>query len=167
MLKITRNILVFLKWANWIVGIPAALICGLLWMAPAQFIAAAQAANAEENPQAIVAFMGIVALMMIIIMPATHALLTRLIAMIDTVETDTVFSAINAERLRGIAWALLVINLTDLGFGLASYLASEASGEYFGWSPSLTGWLAVLLLFVLAKVFQRGSDMRAELAEVI
>lgn len=167
MLKLTRNLLVVLKWANWIIGIPAALVCGLLWLFPSRFIEAATATNAAERPEAIILFLGVVTLLLLIVMPATHALLTRLIAMIDTVASDAVFSTVNADRLRGIAWSLLAINLADLGFGLASYQASVASGEYFGWSPSLTGWIAVLLLFVLAEVFQRGSIMRAELAELV
>ena len=167
MLTFTRSVLVFLKWANWIVGIPVALVCGLLWLFPARFIDAATASKAVDQPASIIQFLGIMALMLIVVMPATHALLTRLIAIIDSVATDSVFSAVNADRLRGIGWSLLVINLADLGLGLASYQASASSGEYFGWSPSLTGWIAVLLLFVLAEVFQRGSIMRAELAEVI
>jgi len=32
---------------------------------------------------------------------------------------------------------------------------------------SVTGLFAVLLIFVLAQVFRRGSDMRAELAGTI
>ena len=32
-----------------------------------------------------------------------------------------------------------------------------------GWSFSATGWLAVLLLFVLARVFNEGAEMRYEL----
>jgi hypothetical protein len=31
------------------------------------------------------------------------------------------------------------------------------------WSFSITPWLAVLLLFVLARVFEHGARMRAEL----
>ena len=40
---------------------------------------------------------------------------------------------------------------------------SKATGEYFGWSLSLTGWIAVPLLFVLANVFREGAAMRADL----
>jgi hypothetical protein len=35
------------------------------------------------------------------------------------------------------------------------------------WSFSLTRWIAVLLLFVLARVFEQGARMREELAGTI
>jgi hypothetical protein len=36
-----------------------------------------------------------------------------------------------------------------------------------GWSFSVTRWLAVLLLFVLARVFEQGSRMREDLAGTV
>lgn len=32
-----------------------------------------------------------------------------------------------------------------------------------GWSPSVDGWLSVLLLFILARVFDAGTKMRIDL----
>ncbi len=59
--------------------------------------------------------------------------------------------------------ALLTINLVDLAFGQVSIWASEASGEYLGWSLSLTGWFAVPLLLILARIFKEGAIMRDDL----
>ncbi len=54
-------------------------------------------------------------------------------------------------------------NLIDLPYGYLATWASEVSGEYFDWSPSFTAWLATLMLFVLARVFRHGAQMRADL----
>jgi hypothetical protein len=32
-----------------------------------------------------------------------------------------------------------------------------------GWSFNITGWIAVLLLFVLARVFEQGAAMREDI----
>jgi hypothetical protein len=38
-----------------------------------------------------------------------------------------------------------------------------AGTNEFEWSFGLTGWIAVLMLFVLARVFHQGARMREEL----
>jgi hypothetical protein len=43
-------------------------------------------------------------------------------------------------------------------------LADTAAGERISaWSPGITGWVAVLLAFVLARVFLEGTRMRDDL----
>jgi hypothetical protein len=42
-------------------------------------------------------------------------------------------------------------------------VSSGAAPLDLDWNFSLTPWLAVLLLFVLARVFDHGTRMRAEL----
>lgn len=98
------------------------------------------------------------ALATITVWPA-HLIFTRLLRIVRSVGTGTAFAPLNATRLKTIAWALLAVQFLDLGFGWLSY-GFEASP---GWSPSVTGWLAVLLLFVLAQVFEQGAAMREEL----
>jgi hypothetical protein len=95
----------------------------------------------------------------ILMIPPAHVLLTRLRAIVATVEAGDPFVAGNAGRLTTIAWSLLAIQLLDLCFGAIS-LALEPT---FGWNFALTGWLAVILLFVLARVFAHGARMREEL----
>lgn len=94
---------------------------------------------------------------------AAHPLLARLIAMVRSVAAGESFAAANADRLRVIAWALLALQLLDLGFGYLSYRFDAATGGALGWSVNVTGWIAVLLLFVLARVFEEGAAMRDEL----
>lgn len=92
----------------------------------------------------------------LIIVPLAHVALTRLRAIVASVRAGDPFVADNARRLTAIAWSLLGIMICDLAFGI---LAMRHDAQ-IGWSFSLTGWLAVLLLFVLARVFDHGTRLR-------
>jgi hypothetical protein len=90
-----------------------------------------------------------------------HVALARLLEIIGTVQGGDPFSGENARRLRQIARAVLGLEVLRLGVLLAARVAPlrmemDVSG-------SLTRWLAVLLLFVLAWVFEQGARMREEL----
>lgn len=93
-----------------------------------------------------------------------HIVLTRLLAIVNTVNDGDPFVAENAVRLKAIAWALAALEILHLGVGAVAAGASSATHPLdLDWSPSLTPWLAVLLLFVLARVFDQGARMRADL----
>jgi hypothetical protein len=93
-----------------------------------------------------------------------HFVLTRLLMIVATVSTGNPFVAANAARLRAIAWALLALELMHFAVGaVAASVSSAAVPLNIGWGFSLTRCLAVLLLFVLARVFEEGARMREEL----
>lgn len=102
------------------------------------------------------------AIAMLTVVPV-HLILTRLSLMIEGVRRGEAFTIVNARRLRVMAWALLAVQVLDLLFGWLTQLVEDAPG----WSPSVTGWLAVILLFVLAHVFEQGAAMREELDATI
>ena len=96
--------------------------------------------------------------------PLAHILLTRLLAIIETVRLGDPFVAGNAARLQTTAWALLGLELLHLAVGaIAAAASSESQPLDVGWNFSITGWLAVLLLFVLARVFDHGTRLRDDL----
>ena len=96
--------------------------------------------------------------------PVVHFILTRLLTIVGTVSTGSPFVAANAARLRAIAWALVALELTHYAVGaVAASVSSAAVPLHIGWGFSLTRWLAVLLLFVLARVFEQGTRMREDL----
>ena len=99
----------------------------------------------------------------ILSVPLTQLILTRLLAIVETVQTGP-FVLVNADRLRAMGWALLGLELLHIGVGAVAAVASS-SAEPIGvsWSFSATRWLAVLLLFVLARVFEQGTSMREDL----
>ncbi len=97
----------------------------------------------------------------------THIIFTRLKSIIATVRKGNAFTTTNAVFLRAIAWGLLAINLLDLGFGAVSYWLDSMMDQYPDWSFSFTGWFAVLLLFILARIFEQGAEMRDDLAGTV
>jgi hypothetical protein len=99
----------------------------------------------------------------ILSVPLAHQILTRLLAIVETVQTGP-FILENADRLRAMGWALLGLELLHIGVGsVAAAVSSSAESIGVSWSFSATRWLAVLLLFVLARVFEQGTRMREDL----
>ena len=97
---------------------------------------------------------------MITVIALCHVMFRSLIEMIDTVASDKVFTDANANRLRSIAWALLGFCVVEHIYG---FLALHYVPPLVEWSPTLTGWLVSLMLFVLASVWQQGVAMREDL----
>jgi hypothetical protein len=89
-----------------------------------------------------------------------HKILRRLLAIVDTVRIGDPFIFENARRLHAIAWSVLAIEVLRLVI-VAIASAVWEPGHMGG--SSFTPWLSVLLLFVLAGVFARGAQMRADL----
>ena len=98
---------------------------------------------------------------------AVHVMLSKLMAMIETVRRGDPFVPDNAVRMRTIAWCLLVVQLFDLACGIFAGILSRAGVRDVDWNPSLSGWLAVLLLFVLARVFEEGARIRDDLEAMV
>ncbi|HUE65016.1 MAG TPA: DUF2975 domain-containing protein [Rhizomicrobium sp.] len=111
-----------------------------------------------------IASLAIMAGVICIALAAWMLLLTARI--IDTASSGDPFVTENADRLNHIAWLLLAIQLvgfiTDIaGNMLPDKIKDHVSVGLDGFSAA--GILAVLLIFVLAQIFRRGSEMRAEL----
>jgi hypothetical protein len=96
--------------------------------------------------------------------PVVHFVLTRLLSIVETVRLGNPFVSANAARLKAIAWAILALELMHFAVGaVAASVSSAAVPLNFSWGFSLTRWLAVLMLFVLARVFEQGARMREDL----
>jgi hypothetical protein len=163
MLKAVRTLLSGLNGLNWVIGALFIFFAIILTVVnPAAFLEVARARDVIQ-PEALLTWFATSAILMVPMMVAVHIILTRLIAMIDSIAAGQAFSVVNAERLRIIAWALLATQIIDLIGGLVAMHVSTETGEYLGWSFGVTGWLAALLLFILARIFREGAAMREEL----
>lgn len=93
-----------------------------------------------------------------------HTVLRRLLAIVDTVRVGDPFVLENAQRLDAIAWRVLALEgLRILVAGIAAIVWEPGRIDAFSFAP----WLSVMLLFVLAGVFARGAQMRADLEGTI
>ena len=100
--------------------------------------------------------------------PVVHLVLARLLAIVETVSAGDPFVVANAARLRTIAWAMLALELIHFAVGaVAAAVSSAGVSLNIDWGFSLTRLLAVLMLFVLARVFEQGARMREDLEGTI
>jgi hypothetical protein len=105
-----------------------------------------------------------IAVLGLVAVPLNDVVLTRLHAIVATVRWGDPFVATNAHRLQVIAWALLGLQLLSLGIGaIGKAIATPAVPLHLDAGFSTAGWLAVLLTFILARVFAAGRLMREDL----
>ncbi len=96
--------------------------------------------------------------------PIAHLVLTRLLAIVETVKVGNPFVMANAVRLKTIAWAILGLEMMHFTVGaIVEGVSTAAAPLNISSGLSLTRWLTVLLLFVLARVFEQGARMREDL----
>lgn len=165
-LRLVAGTLRLLTWLNLLLLLLFAAILAASYLAEPTIARAVTDERPPERVESLLTALRLSMLIGILVVPLAHLLLTRLRAIVATVAAGDPFVPENADRLTAIAWALLGIQICDLAFGAVS-LAMAGGEDGFGWSPSLTGFLAVALLFVLASVFRHGTRMRDELAGTI
>jgi hypothetical protein len=96
-----------------------------------------------------------------------HPIFVSLLRIVATVQAGDPFVDANATLLGRIGWALLVFQCLDLVLGALMRWISALKLDATGWSPSLGGWIAVVMIFVLARVFRIGARMRDDLATTV
>ena len=96
--------------------------------------------------------------------PLNYVVLKRLLAIVGTVREGDPFVAANASRLQTIAWSLLALQLFSIVIGaIGKAVSTPAHPVHLDAGFSINGWLAVLLTFLLARVFAEGTLMREDL----
>jgi hypothetical protein len=111
------------------------------------------------------AIVGMRWLMLIGIAEAAGAeiLLRALSEIIASTGSGDPFISVNAKRLQTIGWALLGLQCLEFpAFLLAKcYPSMGSAAPDVSFSPG--GWIAVLMVFVLSRVFAAGTAMKDEL----
>lgn len=157
---VVLRILIFL---NWLVG--AAILALLAWsLANDQWMLTALKIPDTPAGWKLIWGMRAVAALGLVAILLNYAILKRLLAMIVTVRVGDPFVAANAYRLHAIAWALLALQLLGLAIAaIAKTVSTPANPFDVDAGFSINGWLAVILTFVLARVFAQGTLMREDL----
>ena len=105
-----------------------------------------------------------IAVLGLVAIPLNDAVLRRLLAIVETVRGGDPFVVDNANRLQAIAWALLALQLLSLVVGgIGKAISTAAFPLHLDAGFSTSGWLAVLLTMILARVFAAGTLMRQDL----
>jgi len=147
---------------NWLGG--AAILALLVVMPNEQWIMSAFKLSPSPEAERLVMGLRAIALLGLAAIPLNHAALKRLLAIVETVRGGDPFVAANASRLQAIAWTLLALQLLSLVIGaIAKTVSTPAHPLHLDAGFSINGWLAVLLTFLLARVFTEGTHMREDL----
>jgi len=151
---------------NWLMG--AAILALLVVMPNERWIMSAFDLSPSPEAERLVMGLRTIAVLGLAVVPFSYVVLKRLLAIIGTVRAGDPFVAANATRLQAIAWALLALQLLSLVIGaIAKALSTPAHPLNLDAGFSINGWLAVLLTFVLARVFAEGALMREDLERTV
>ena len=161
-LPITHIVLRILIVVNWVGG---AAILALLVVSPnEQWIMSAFKLSPSPEAERLVMGLRAIAVLGLVALPINHLILKRLLAIVQTVRLGDPFIAANASRLQAIAWALLALQVLSIAIGaIAKAVSTRATPLHLDAGFSINGWLAVLLTFLLARVFAEGALMREDL----
>ena len=161
-LPIAHIVLRILIVLNWLGG--AAILALLVVMPNEQWIMAAFKIPPSPDADRLVMGLRAVAALGLATIPLNYVVLKRLLAIIMTVREGDPFVAANASRLQTIAWSLLALQLFSLVIGaIGKAVSTPAHPVHLDAGFSINGWLAVLLTFLLARVFAEGTLMREDL----
>ncbi len=162
-LTLTRQVLKALRVLTWAYG-GAILALLIVSLAERQWFFRAIGVEAGDGFGAIAIGMQMMAVLGIATIPINLTIIDRLIAMVDTVRSGDPFVIANARRLKQIAWLTVGLQVIHLAIGvIIRFISSVGQHLDMDWSFSLAPWIAVLLIFVLANVFEHGARMRADL----
>jgi hypothetical protein len=142
-----------------------AVTLGLLlsWIFPAHFAALLIQPHPAIETRSEMTGLRSLMLLGVVMSVAIDRLFVALSQIIASARAGDPFISANARRLQTIGWALLALQLLDIpGATLERLFPSLSSGtSSVPFSPG--GWIAVLMVFVLSRVFAAGSAMRDEL----
>ena len=161
-LPITHVVLRILIVVNWLGGL--AILALLIATPNEQWIMSAFKLSPSPEAERLVMGLRAIAVLGLVAIPINYVVLKRLLAIVETVRGGDPFVAANASRLQAIAWALLALQILSLVIGaIAKAVSTPAHPLDIDAGFSINGWLAVLLTFLLARVFAEGALMREEL----
>jgi hypothetical protein len=161
-LPIAYGVLRILIVANWLMGV--AIFVLLVFMPNERWIMSAFKLDPSPDTERLVMGLRIIAVLGLVAIPLNSIVLKRLLAIVETVREGDPFLAANAVRLQAIAWTLLTLQLLSLVIGgIARAVSTPAHPLHLSAGFSINGWLAVLLTFLLARVFAEGTLMREDL----
>lgn len=148
---------------NWLFG--AAILALLIaTLVAEQWTFTALGISPSSQIRSMIVGLRAIAALGVVAVPLNDVVLRRLLAIVDTVRSGDPFVAANADRLQVIAWSLLALQLLSLVVGgIGKAISTPAHPLHLDAGFSTSGWLAVLLTFILARVFAAGALMREDL----
>lgn len=166
--RLTRGVVYLIMGAVTLVGVAlivASVAMPFVWE---QGMAEAARANPNLKPDGLMTQLYIVFALLLIALGIIWTILRKLNAIVGSVATGDPFVTANAVRLRAIGWLMVAVQVVGIPLTLTAQRAADMIGENdVRYTVSISAVLATLLVFILADVFQRGADMRADLEGMV
>lgn len=126
--------------------------------------AAVKEAHPAINTGMLFTQMLVIFAVLLIVIGLIGLIMRNLLTIITSVKQGDPFARVNAARLRAIGWVMIALQV--IGYPLAVMAGRVA--DMFGPSDvgpdlDLNGILAILLVFILAGIFEYGAEMREDL----
>ena len=123
---------------------------------------------AKENPGAdtttLLPWLLVIFALGLLILGLVWTMMRKLSSIIGSVEDGNPFITANAVRLRAIGWMMVAVQIIGLPLAATAGNVADIFGENdVGIDFPLNAILAILLVFILAGIFERGAEMREEL----
>jgi hypothetical protein len=161
-LPIAHTVLRVLIVLNWLYG--AAILALLVATPNERWIMEAFKLSPSPDTDRLILGLQAAAALGLATVPLHYAVLKRLLAMVLTVREGDPFITANANRLRAIAWSLVALQVLSIIIGeIGKAVSTPAHPVNLDAGFSVNGWLAVVLTFLLARVFAEGALMRQDL----
>jgi hypothetical protein len=135
----------------------------LSWAFPAQSVAAILQPGPEVDVHSALVGMRLLVLIGIVMSVAADRLFVALAKVVASAGAGDPFIIANARRLQTIGWSLLVLQLLEFPAGLLGRFYPSMGSAAPSGTIDIGGWISVLMVFVLSRVFAAGSAMRDEL----
>ena len=164
--RLTRMAIAAVMTTCWL-GLLAALVAlPLVLVQPSRLldsVSPAVVAAHGDGPHLLMHFSA--GLLMIIALLALGVLFLRhLQRFVGAVGHRQPFTAGNVQRLRRMAWLMLSMELLSIVIGVyTAWMGPPFAWMEVGGGVSVTGLIAVLMLFVMVRVFAVGTAMREDL----
>ncbi|MEP7216757.1 MAG: DUF2975 domain-containing protein [Anaerolineaceae bacterium] len=161
-LPIAHVMLRILVVVNWVMAL--VILIMLIALPNERWIMSAFKLSPSPDADRLIMGLRAVAGLGVLVVLLNNVVLKRLLAIVETVRGGDPFVAANAARLNTIAWSLLALQLLSVVIGtIAKAVSTPAHPVSLDAGFSIDGWLAVLLTFLLARVFAEGTRMREDL----
>jgi len=162
-LPIAHGVLRIVIVLNWLFG-AAILVLLIATIVAEQWTMTALGIQPSPDNWPVTNGMRAIAALGLVAIPLNYVVLKRLLVIVETVRRGDPFVAANAIRLQSIAWTLLVLQLLSMVIGgVGKAVSTAAHPVHIDAGFSTSGWLAVLLTFVLARIFAEGARMREDI----
>lgn len=163
-LLLTRWFIYFIMALIAFIGVALALVAAVLPFYWTQVVAEFIKQYPSLDTQTLYPIIYVVFALAIVVMGLVWTILRKLLAIVNSVADGDPFVLANAMRLKAIGWLMVATQIIGILLAVAAREGADLFGEHnVDFDVSLSGILSILLVFILAGIFERGAEMREEL----